>query len=267
MPQRWGLTRVQSVFDHPILFGVCTGSLLALVHLVLGYQESLGRRLLRTLVVGGTAFMSLSAGPISAIAIQASLLSWNGLLRGIKGRWMILIALFVSLFLLLELVANRSALNIVVSMFVFEPGSYWFRRLIWEYGTAAAWAHPVFGAGLGDWERPAWMPPSIDNFWLMHAVYHGLPAAFLMPLSFFSVVLPVALRRGLDGRLDEYRTGFLIAMGTLFLVGWTVHFWNSTYVLFLFLLGSGVWMLDAPHTRGGVLPVKEGCRSGPRSLG
>lgn len=37
---RSGLVRVRTVFDHPILFGVCTGSLLALVHLVLGYQVS-----------------------------------------------------------------------------------------------------------------------------------------------------------------------------------------------------------------------------------
>ena len=34
-------------------------------------------------------------------------------------------------------------------------------------------------------------------------------------------------------------------MTAFFMVGWTVHFWGATYVLFLFLLGSGVWILDA----------------------
>src|SRR5262249_40946645 len=38
MPARLGLTRVQSVFDHPILFGVFTCSIFALVYLVLGYK-------------------------------------------------------------------------------------------------------------------------------------------------------------------------------------------------------------------------------------
>lgn len=68
--QRSGLTRVQSVFDHPILFGLCSGSILALTHLVLGYQNSLFKRSFRTLIVAGTALMSLSAGPMGAIATQ-----------------------------------------------------------------------------------------------------------------------------------------------------------------------------------------------------
>ena len=51
--QRLGLTRVQSVFDHPILFGLCTGSIFALAHLVLGYQKSFFQRSLRTGIVGG----------------------------------------------------------------------------------------------------------------------------------------------------------------------------------------------------------------------
>ena len=33
-------------------------------------------------------------------------------------------------------------------------------------------------------------------------------------------------------------------MTAFFVVAWTVHFWNATYVLFMFLMGSGVWMLD-----------------------
>jgi hypothetical protein len=44
--------------------------------------------------------------------------------------------------------------------------------------------------------------------------------------------------------VEQYRLGYLITMCSFFLAGWTVHFWNGTYVLFLFLLGSGYWMLD-----------------------
>ena len=43
----------------------------------------------------------------------------------------------------------------------------------------------------------------------------------------------------------EYRTGFLITMAAFFLVGCTVHFWDVAWVFFLFLMGSGVWILDA----------------------
>src|SRR5580698_3486046 len=110
--QRSGLTRVQSVFDHPILFGLCSGSILALTHLVLGYHSSMVRRSFRTLIVAGTALMSLSAGPMGAIATQAFLLSWNGLLRRVRTRWKILVVIFVCFILLIEMFAQRSALTI-----------------------------------------------------------------------------------------------------------------------------------------------------------
>src|SRR5262249_48835233 len=120
-----------------------------------------------------------------------------------------------------------------------------YRTLIWTYGSETVLNHPLFGVGLNDWERPAWMPvASIDSFWLYLAIRAGLPAAFLMLLTFFRIYLAVSFKKGLEGRLVEYRTGFLISMAGFFLVGWTTSFWDAAYVLFLFLMGSGVWMLD-----------------------
>ena len=52
MPTRGGLTRVQMGFDHPILFGMCIASILAPVHLVLGYQKDFFQRSFRTGIVG-----------------------------------------------------------------------------------------------------------------------------------------------------------------------------------------------------------------------
>ena len=182
---RSGLTRAQSVFDHPILFGVCTGSIIALVHLVLGYQKSFFQRALKTGIVAATAFSSLSAGALVAVVVQGFLLSWNRLLAAVKIRWKILIGLLVLIVVAIELVANRSALEIITSFFLFDADSYWFRRMIWEYGSASALNHPLFGVGMNEWERPEGMPASIDNFWLVQAVTHGLPAAFLLLLTFF----------------------------------------------------------------------------------
>ena len=129
---------------------------------------------------------------------------------------------------------------------MFDNSSYWYRRFIWEYGSATALNHPLFGVGLTDWERPAWMPTaSLDNFWLFQAVRSGLPAPFLLLLAMLSILLPVCLRKTVDSKVDEYRTAFAISMGYFFSTGWTVHFWGNVYVLFLFLMGAGVWILDA----------------------
>ena len=48
-----------------------------------------------------------------------------------------------------------------------------------------------------------------------------------------------------DPRLAAYRTGLVVTIAGLCLVGWAVHFWNATLALFMFILGSGAWMLDA----------------------
>jgi hypothetical protein len=182
------------------------------------------------------------------VALQILLLSWNGLLRWLNSRWKILIGLLAVLIVLIEIVAKRSALNIITSFFIFDDASYWYRMLIWTYGSASVANHPLFGVGLNDWPRPEWMPPSIDNFWLFQAVRSGLPAPILFMLCFFWIVLAVGLKRDLDDKLIECRTGFLITMTFFFFTGWTVAFWGNIYVLFLFLMGSGVWILDAQAT-------------------
>jgi O-antigen ligase len=268
-PGRLGLTRVQAVFDHPILFGVFAGSIFALAHVVLGFRKSFFDRCLKTGIVGLTSFLSLSAGPVLVVIVQGALLSWNGLLRGVQARWKILIGLVTLLVASVELVANRSLPAIVSSYFAFDVQSYWYRMLIWSYGSAAALNHPLFGVGLYDWDRPEWMPPSIDNVWLFFAIRYGLPGAALMLLFLVAVVLPISAKKGLNERQLEYRTGFLIMIAAFFLVGWTVHFWDAAYVLFLFLVGSGVWMLDVRTTSKAVSSAKhfEAAGSGTRSPG
>lgn len=67
-----------------------------------------------------------------------------------------------------------------------------------------------------------------------------------MLATFFATVLPVALKRVDDERVSTYRTAYVISMTGLFLAGWTVYFWNATFVLVIFLLGSGVWIRDVP---------------------
>jgi hypothetical protein len=246
---RGGLTRVYLVFENPILFGVITSATFALSHLVLGYRDSFVRRNCRTGIVGAITLSSLSAGPIIVLAVHGFLLSWNFLLRTIKLRWKILIGLLASLYVFVSSVAARSPLDVATSFFVFDPNSYWFRKLIWQYGSASALNNPVFGVGLNDWARPVWMPSSIDNFWLSIAVTHGLPATILILLTILTLVLSVSLKTGLDEKLLAYRTGFLITMVGFCIVLSTVSVWDAALAIFFFLLGSGVWVLDVKERK------------------
>jgi hypothetical protein len=162
----------------------------------------------------------------------------------VRLRWILLIGFIGWATVLGQMFANRPLTQILISNFVFEDGSYWFRELIWAYGSGAALKNPIFGVGFNEWERPDWMPSSIDNFWLLYAVRHGVPAACLLLLAFLVIFLTVAFKRGLSKKTSDYRTGFLITMAAFYFVAWTVAFWNATYVLFLFLMGSGIWILN-----------------------
>ncbi len=241
---RLGLRRVQAVFEHPILFGVVAGSVFALSFLVLGYDEKGVGRWMRPGSVFATAFFSLSAGPLTALVGQGMLLFWNWLLSRYVYRWRLLCGLLAAAWVGLSMVSNRSVPNLFLSMFSFDGESAYYRILIWIFGTRSALDNPFFGVGLNRWERPIWMPPSIDMFWLIHAVYYGIPAATLMLLTLVVPFFRIGFLEISDDRLDQYRIAYIIAMCGFFLVGWTVHFWNATYMLFLFLLASGIWMLD-----------------------
>ncbi|WDR06224.1 O-antigen ligase family protein [Devosia rhodophyticola] len=248
---RWGLRRVQLFFEHPILMGVCLGSILTLTHLVVGREFYFGRRWMRSTMVGLTAALSLSSGPLSGMMVQIILMGWNWFFSKIKGRWTILISLVLMFILAVQLFARRPLPNILVS-FAFEQESGYYRILIWNYGSESVARHPWFGVGLGSWDRPAWMPPSIDMFWLYNAIVFGLPGGVLMMAFFAVTVWSIGKVRNLDQRLYDYRAAYLIAMTSFFLTGWMVHFWNGTYVFFLFMVGAGMWLLNVPRQDDGL---------------
>lgn len=241
---RWGFRRVQSVFEHPILYGVVCAAALAPVHLVLGYGTTFLRRWFGTAMISAATLLSFSAGPLTALSSQALLLGWNWLLRSQPSRWKILCGLVVFQAAAIELLSNRSVPVVFMSYFSFDESSAYTRVLIWQFGTASIMNHPLFGIGFHPWERPDWMTTSIDMYWIVDSIRHGLPAGLFVMVAFFSTYLPVAYKRGLDERTLAYRTAYLISMTGLFLVGWTVYFWNATYVFFIFVLASGTWILD-----------------------
>lgn len=241
---RWGLTRVQGPLEHPILFGVFCGAPLAMIALV--YRGKLGvmQRYGMAGLVALTAMLSLSSGPIVAMLVQIGLLVWNGVLRNVASRWRILWVLTAVSYLALEIPTSQTV-PMILTRFAFDQWTAFYRLLIFDYGWQSVMAHPFFGTGFNDWLHPSWMSSSIDMLWLVPAVRHGLPAFILYMGAFFAAALAVGFQPGLDGRQTDCRTAYMIFLTALFLAGWTVHFWNATFVLFMFLVGSGLWLCDA----------------------
>ncbi|WP_144708636.1 MULTISPECIES: hypothetical protein [unclassified Aminobacter] len=244
MPLRWGLNRAQVNLLHPIHFGLTIGCTLTLTWLVLGYGKPLFNRLMKAGLVFFTSFLSLSSGPLTSVVAQIGLMVWNRVFARVPMKWGLMAAGGVTLFILTELFANRSLAVILISLFAFDEHSAYIRTLTWQYGTESILNHPLWGTGLGMWEKPDWLTESIDMYWIINAVRHGILGGVLTFAAFIPALYQIGRKPLSDEKLKAYRAAYMYTMASFFIAGWAVHYWESTYILFVFLLGSGFWILD-----------------------
>jgi O-antigen ligase len=260
---RFGFWRVQGPFEHCILFGLFCGSVFALAAMVLSADTKRGSRRTLSAIVATTALFSMSSAPIAALVMQSALMGWNWLLRHYRGRWKLLGALVLVAYLVVEFGSKQTPIQFYISKFTFDQQTGWIRLLIWEYGSASVVNHPFFGVGFGEWARPTWLPDSIDNFWLAIAVRYGIPGfAFLLGACLW-IISAVGLKKGLDERLQTYRLAYLISIASCALIGTTVHFWAAPYVWFLFLVGSGAWLLEVKPGDDAIISPRRRKARGP----
>lgn len=252
---RLGLTRAWGPFDHAILAGVFAASGLGLV--VFGLVPRIrGGRLVLIATPVIMAATTLSSGAISSLFIQFGLIAWRRIAR-FKARWTVLAILAAFAYGMIELVSNRTAYQVLLGYLTLNPGTAYHRLLILEYGwNLNVVREPLFGIGRSDWQRPEWMhEDSIDNFWLLTAMQSGLPALGLLLGAVVSTMVGPWLAMT-PGMVDA-RKGWMISMLAMGLSGATVHFWGSSYVWFMFMLGLGQVMRSpvGPQRRG--LPEKQ----------
>lgn len=246
---RLGLDRAFGSFDHPILYGVFASSTFAAAYYVLN-RERLGLRAAGLLgMIAGSTFLSLSAGPFVGLACQAVVIGWDRLTKGISLRWSAITALLMLGWFAVSLGSNRSPIKVFITYAAFSPQSAYNRVLIWDYGTAEVGRHPLFGIGLGDWIRAPWMSDSMDNFWLVTAVRYGLPALGFLLAAILVLAIRQARASAHDAELNRHRMAWLAIIVGLAISGITVHFWNSLFAYFFFLIGSGAWLVHPQRRR------------------
>jgi uncharacterized membrane protein len=247
MEFRMGLRRAQAVFEHPILLGVFCTSVFSFSFYMFGEAKFRFGSIWRMVVSACATFFSLSTGAFIAIAIQAIFIAWDFLMKKSKRKWTILTIVAIFLYVLVDSISNRSPFEVFISYLTFNLGSSYNRVLIWQYGTQQVYLTPWFGTGVpGEWIRPDWLHSgSLDNFWLLMAVRHGIPAFVLLALTCWTMLRRVGKTNLLDPQLINARKGLLFAIIAMMVSMCTVHLWSATYCLFIFLLGSGSWLIEA----------------------
>lgn len=258
MEPRLGLFRAQTVFDHPIHFGVLSGTFCAFSMIVLGYGKSLFNKLFRLSVPITCAFLSVSGGAYTLVAMQLGFMTWGNMFKS-KARWRYLVALIAAMYVTIDILSTRSPYVVLISYLSFSTKSAYNRILIWEYSSDDLFRNPIFGIGFNDWDRPDWMHSgSMDNFWLVTAVRYGIPGFLLL---LFAVA--TSLRRLVKADLqDPYDQAILRAYGiVLFSISisvLTVHLWGSSFVLFAFLLGMLSWLGYTPKKKKSLIQPNSG---------
>lgn len=254
--QRMGLERTFGSFDHPILYGVFSASAFSMAYFVLA-EKRLGafKGMWKVGGVGVATFLSASGGPYVVLMMQGFIAGWERVWGKTPGRWAALFALFALIYLGIDLFSNRTPFHVFVTYFTFSTQSAYNRILIFEYGSAEVMRHPLLGIGLGDWVRPVWMSDSMDNFWLLVAVRYGLPGWAMFVGAMGGLLWAVAQRKGLPEHWRRARHAWAFTLFGITVAAATVHLWNALFVLFMFLIGSGAWLLDARLPQPGRQPT------------
>ncbi len=238
---RLGLMRAWATFDHPILLGVAMGGFFGLSLVIWRIRKAWWIPVLGLSVFLGT-FASVSSGAAMVIVVISVGVLWERFASPLFARpWRMLGIFVATVWILVELGSNRSAMTVLLGYLTLSPGTAYGRQLIWEWGFwHNAWPNPLFGIGNSDWVRPSWMiSGSMDNYWLYVAVYSGIPAA-LMQIA--AVALLVRRAVGSSSRVIIAGTPVLAWAMTVVAVsmaGATVHFWNASLVIYGMLLGLG----------------------------
>ncbi len=242
--ERMGLIRSHGPFEHPILYGVFVASVFTLFYYVTRYKASFIKAGLASSVSMFCTFFSLSSGALLGLVLQIAFIGWDIVTRRIAFRWYILLGIVVAMYIFIDIVSTRSPFHVFVTYLTFSTGSSYNRILIWIYGTAEVWRHPIFGIGLNDWVRAPWMSNSMDNFWLLVTVRFGLPAFLFYIAGMLIMIFKLSGKKFRSLKLQTYRKAWIISIVSFAIMACTVHLWNASFCHFMFLLGASAWLLD-----------------------
>lgn len=239
---RFGLLRSAGPFAHPIYAGLFLSSLLPL-YFMSGLRKWPGK--LGTLTAG-FSFFSLSSAAILGLLIGIAMIAYDKLQKLVSFLNWHLFALFALLGVAFLQIASQSGIVSILIRLTLNPQTGFYRLLIWRYGIQSIENHPLFGIGFAAYERPNWMNSSVDSYWLLLGIRHGIVvplALFLVSvLAVFALSRSAAMRDELDRRAI---VGVVITLVSLIIAAFTVAFVGGILTWFMLILGASLTLSHA----------------------
>jgi hypothetical protein len=219
---RYGFYRAEGPFDHAILFGIFAASGLALTSI------SKKNGITKYLVIFVVTCTSISSGAFLMLAMQTAMLKIRRLAHARLSSYALVL---IGVYTFINIFSNRSPIA-VLSSFALDPNTAYYRILTHTYAMDNVMQNPYFGIGLNDWSRPEWLSPSLDDFWLVIAVQHGLIA-----LTCITIVIYLSLKSTYVNYTTSESIGIRVLLFSIIVAGFSVDLWNALYVLFWLIIG------------------------------
>jgi len=220
---RFGLYRAEASFDHAILLGIFAAAGFALTSI------SKKNGIAKYLVILVVTFTTISSAAYLMLAIQIVMLKIKRLAHARLSSFAFVL---IGAYIFVNIFSNRTPMEVLSSYLTMDPATAYYRILINSYAMDAVMQNPYFGIGLHNWPRPDWMPPSIDDFWLVIAVQYGL-----ITFTCLMVVVYLSLKSTYVNYGTSESVGIRVLLISIIVAGFTVHMWNASYVFFWLIIG------------------------------
>ena len=243
---RLGIMRTTNLFAHPILYGTIGAIFFPFIVLLTAYKFKL-KNALKALAIFVGMITTLSSAPLLSVAFQGMTAVLTRFWNGGKRFWVGFGFIAVSGMLLINLISNRGFFAILISYLTFNPVTGYYRLLQWEHSMDDIADSPLFGIGLNDWTRPDWMNSSIDSFWLLMTLQHGIiSSSILLFVCLYAVFKALNNLHKHDPAIRWMVESWILAFMSLILIGFTVDYFGKIQPLFFFVLGSIAWAKSYP---------------------
>jgi len=238
---RLGILRATNVFSHPILYGTIAALFFPFVIglLLFSFRK---RYLLGAGILFSSMMLTLSSAPLLSLVFQGAGAIVTRFWHQAQRFWLAIGAFGLSLALLVETLSNRGFFAVLISNLTFNPITGYYRMLQWKYGADDVADNPLFGIAHHDWTRPLWLDSSIDSFWLLLFMQHGIFAGILLLFAAFYVVVQYINKLHLyHPHVRWMVNSWILAFTAMILIGFTVDFYGKLQPMFFFFLGAIAW--------------------------
>lgn len=230
---RFGIHRSSTVFSHPILYSISALSLFPLIYILYSKKAAT----LYAIAIICTIFTSVTSAALLMLVMSIGMFVLYKVSRRYDSIFKVSLISLIALLLFLEFLSDRGAVRFIIDFTSFNSHTAYTRYLQWIYASSTIKSNIVYGIGFGDWVRLHWMPASVDSYWLVVALRHGLPGVILIAI-FYILSLKrhwVEFRGGVGNNVIYY--GFFVSICSIILAAFTVDFFDRAKPVIYLVLG------------------------------